>query len=129
MFTTPLDLRANTAPNEWVLLRSLVWHGDRRIEVPAGFITDLASIPRVFRNVLNVNGASRRAAVLHDWLYCSQPFTRREADRMLKAALLAEGEHPIVAQVYYLGVRIGGSRPWNNRFGQGLKPEDMIDGA
>jgi len=128
MFTTPLDLRAHS-PGEWVLLRRLVWDdGERKVVVPRGFITDLASIPGPLKGVLDVNGKSRRAAVLHDFLYCWQPFTRREVDRMFKAALRKEGVGALVASIYYTGVRIGGGRYWGSRWGQGLATDDIAEG-
>lgn len=103
-------------------MRPLLWEGKRKIEVPAGFVTDLASIPAPLRGLLNVNGKSRRAAVLHDWLYCSQPCTRKEADAILKAALRTEGVQ-VAAWVYWAGVRLGGWRYWRKR--DGLTREDF----
>ncbi len=41
---------------------------DRRIEVPAGFETDGASVPRFFWAVLPTWGKYSRAAVIHDYL-------------------------------------------------------------
>ena len=39
------------------------------VEVPAGFLTDFASIPRPFWSVLPPYGPWRRAAIVHDYLY------------------------------------------------------------
>lgn len=113
MFRSPLDLRAHT-PGEWVLLADLEWKGDTDVTVPAGFITDLASIPQLFRNILDVNGPSRRAAVLHDWLYCVQSMSRKEADQVFLTALKSEGVGWL-SHVYYRAVRIGGRQAWANR--------------
>lgn len=55
------------------------------IIVPAGFRTDYASVPRVFRNIINSYGKHGRAAVIHDWLYsikCPLKITREEADQI-----------------------------------------------
>ena len=38
------------------------------VTIPAGFITDFASIPRIARWLLPQTGHSARAALLHDWL-------------------------------------------------------------
>jgi hypothetical protein len=38
------------------------------ISVPAGFVTDLASIPAIARMFLPVSGHVSKPAVLHDWL-------------------------------------------------------------
>src|SRR5437868_748210 len=39
------------------------------IVVPAGFVTDFASIPRAFWSGMSPHGQYSRAAVLHDYLY------------------------------------------------------------
>ena len=107
MFLTPLDLRADK-PGHWVLLRELIWDDGVRIVVPAGFVTDLASIPRAFRWLLQQNGASRKAAVLHDFLYRTHRMTRKDSDAMFKKALAAEGVNPVGGWLYWAGVRVGG---------------------
>lgn len=107
MFTTPLRLEADR-PGYWVLLSPLIWDGEERYEVPAGFITDLASIPRVFRWLLEQNGGSRRAAVLHDYLYRTHVTSRAQADELFSKALKAEGVNPIGGFLYWAGVRLGG---------------------
>ena len=106
-------------PNEWVLLRPLVWQdGAFVIEVPARFVTDLASIPGVLRGLpaFNPNGLSRRPAILHDFAYCSHCVpTRADADQLLFDALLSAGVSRAVARAYWLGVRAGGWLYWNER--------------
>ncbi len=115
MFTTNLDLRAD-APGRWVLLSPLVWvDGATTIEVPDGFVTDLASVPRPFRNVLDINGRSRRAAVLHDFLYTEQKLTRAECDAIFRKALIAEGVSIAGRWIYWSGVRLGGWVAWGNK--------------
>ena len=39
------------------------------IEIPIGHVNDLASIPRIARGIIGVNGPHRPAAVVHDYLY------------------------------------------------------------
>lgn len=93
MFKTDLDARALIdRPGYWLVIAPLVWDdGARKVTVPAMFETDLASIPAPFRSIFNVNGKSRRAAVLHDWLYAGQCVTRAEADRIFLDAMAADG--------------------------------------
>ncbi len=64
---------------------------------PAGMLTDLGSIPKVFRGIISNGGAASQAYVIHDQLceYLSvtrngkpQSITREECDLILKAALL-----------------------------------------
>ncbi|WP_427170619.1 DUF1353 domain-containing protein [Fusobacterium nucleatum] len=55
------------------------------VVVPKGFRTDYASVPKIFRNIINTYGKHGRAAVVHDWLYsskCKIEIKRAEADRI-----------------------------------------------
>jgi hypothetical protein len=121
MLTTPLDLRAAEAPGKWVLTEHLIWNEEKlSIVVPVGFETDLASVPKVIQALpivgcfYDINGRSRRAAVLHDYLYSVQTFTRKEADAVFFRALAAEG---VIAGLFghWLGVRLGGWFAWRSK--------------
>lgn len=111
MFLTHLDARALIdRPGYWLVIAPLVWDDGRRVVVPAMFETDLASIPRPFRNVFNINGKSRRAAVLHDWLYAGQCLSRAEADRLFLDAMTADGVGWAQRWSMYCAVRAAGWR-------------------
>lgn len=65
--------------------------------VPAGVLTNLGNIPKVFRGIISNGGAASQAYALHDQLceYLSvtnngrpELITREECDLILKAALL-----------------------------------------
>lgn len=126
---------------EFVLLSPLVWEmpGKSRIVVPTHFITDFASIPKLaqFMPGFDVNGRSRAAAVLHDWLYCSHEqvriyteggelhyyrMVREEADALFREALLATKNSPFAANAMHAAVRGFGWRYWNKR-ADGLDPD------
>lgn len=120
MFLTRLDLIADPQPDFWVVGLPLVWTDPvyGRLEAPTGFRTDLASIPRVFRNLpaFDPNGASRRPAVIHDWLYSSRAgyrYGREFADSFLRAAMLSEGAGSWTAGAFYYAVRLGGRSHWD----------------
>ena len=59
------------------------------IEVPAGTLTDGASIPRLFWPVLDPLGPYFQAAVIHDFLYspANHAYTRLQADFLFKEAM------------------------------------------
>ncbi len=60
----------------------------RTIWVPAGYLTDFASIPRVGRWLIPPFGRHAIAAVVHDWLYSiGEPGRRGEADDIFRDAL------------------------------------------
>lgn len=123
MFTNSLDLRA-TDPGEWALIAPL-HYGD--MVVPVGFITDLASIPRPFRPILDRTGKSRKPAVLHDFLYCQHKLERSEADWIFLEALESEGVSLPVRWAMYLAVRAGGWAYWDKRDGMTMDDFDTAE--
>lgn len=80
------------------------------IIVPSGFITDLATIPRIFWSFDSpFNGKYMSSAILHDYLYaCSINHSRKESDRILYSAMISEGSSKWTANKFYFAVRIGG---------------------
>jgi hypothetical protein len=118
-FLSPLVCQAHTEPDEWVVYYPLrfAMDPDTYWTVPRGFITDLASIPWALRRLkaFSPNGRSRKAAVLHDYLYATNWLPRKECDEVFYQALLAEGVSVAMAQLYYLGVRAGGGRHYARR--------------
>ena len=89
----------------------------RTIIVPAGFITDFASI-KVLHNAFLfvlfalVSGYGNYAATVHDWLYEHGSMTRKQADAVLYRALRAEGVARWRAWLFWAGVRIGGTKQY-----------------
>src|SRR5262245_14300413 len=70
----------------WFLTRPIRWepnadHGQdfEAVTVPAGFITDLASIPPIFFSILRPDGLYTYPAIVHDFLYWTQTTSRRTA--------------------------------------------------
>lgn len=73
------------------------------IQIPEGFRTDLASVPRFLPLAYAMfGGRGRKAAVLHDYL-CRQGFDRAFADDVFWGALVIE-EGPVVADAMYVAV-------------------------
>lgn len=125
-FSGPLDLRAHE-PGEWVVLNPMFYLSldGRSYGIPAGFITDLASIPAIFRPAINTNGLSRKPAVLHDARYCAKAGTRKEADDLFLEALERCGVGFSQRWAMYLAVRAGGWVYWNSR--DGMTSADFVD--
>lgn len=69
MFDSELSIRA-VGPTTWELTEPLTWTGREgdTFTVPAGFVTDFATVPRFLHWLWLPYGAYTRAAVLHDWL-------------------------------------------------------------
>lgn len=86
----------------------------RRWTVPKGFATDFASIPAFGRAFIDKAHQNAYAAVLHDFLYFTQPVSRPEADELFKEALASPdcNTPPLKQWVMYRAVRIGGLKAW-----------------
>jgi hypothetical protein len=102
------DGRTFTTDNEFKFVTKAGWV----ITVPAGTVTDLASVPRIFWTILPSWGTYTDAAILHDHLYRYQPCTKREADDVLLEAMIDTNVVPWQRFVIYEGVRLGGYRSW-----------------
>ena len=79
-FTRPLRIECLDLPikqKPFVILEPFYFVSDvldgEIIEVPAGYRTDFASIPRLFWRVLPPFGRYGKAAVVHDWLCDVRP--------------------------------------------------------
>lgn len=116
----------------WGLAKPLTYTtlaGDT-ITVPAGFVTDLASIPRIVSGALPPDGPWTEAAVIHDCLYFTlggahlwhgkrvisraQPYSRAESDDILREAMADIGVNVVQRNIIWSGVRVGGSKGWGH---------------
>ncbi|ATV57132.1 hypothetical protein CTM68_05255 [Fusobacterium pseudoperiodonticum] len=82
-----------------------------RIRVPKGFVTDYASIPRIFRPIVLPYGKHSGASVVHDYLYskgCDLNIERKKADKIFLEILKEEGVNPILDRLMYIAVRCFG---------------------
>jgi hypothetical protein len=113
--TSPLDIGDE---NKWITVKAIKFDSkiaQRVIEVPAGFETDLATIPRMFAGLIPVNGKHRNAAIIHDYLYVNKPewCTRALADSIFLEAMEVLGESAWRRRAMYLAVRVGGWVYWD----------------
>ena len=108
----------------------LEWRSDsdpnRTVSVPTGFVTDLASIPQPFWTLLPKAASYTYPAIIHDYLYWTQPGSREDADNILKVAMeeLKVATMKIVA--IYEGVRLGGEASWVGNAAARAKGEKRI---
>lgn len=102
----------------WRLVEPLVYQSDvagQTFEVPAGFETDLASVPRLPVVYLLAGGTSNEAAVVHDFLYTVHPVSRAVADAVLREASAVTGVPAWRRWLMFWGVRLGGASHWDPR--------------
>ena len=99
----------------WKLTESLGFLSkkfERRFAVPANFITDFASIPRIFWRLFPPTGKYGKAAVLHDYLYAHNGVTRSEADGVFLEAMEELEVGWLTRHTLHKAVRAGGWLPW-----------------
>lgn len=82
--------------------------------MPHGFVSDLASVPRVPLVFWLFEGRAREPAVVHDWLYVSGLTSRADADAVFYEGARAVGVPWVVAWSMWLGVRLGGGGPYRH---------------
>lgn len=90
----------------------VVTHGP--VFVPVGFVTDLASIPRIFWTAFPPDGDYAYAAIVHDYLYWSQDRPREEADLILKLAMQDFNLNEATVFTIFEAVTLFGGSAWDN---------------
>jgi Protein of unknown function (DUF1353) len=102
---------------------------DIEIVVPKGFVTDLASVPRILWAYLPPFGNYTAAAIVHDFLYTMQhvhggPIKRSFADRVFLHGMAHLGVRETQRLVMYRAVRAFGWIPWH-RHRNRVKPNSV----
>ena len=124
-FTSPLWVTPLPDGKNWRILRRFSYHigskySRKYISVPRNFITDFASVPRLFF-FLPDWATYNKDAPLHDWLYkakqiMGKPITRKRADEIFYEAMLVDFRNhksgKIIAWLEYIAVRIAGGLAW-----------------
>lgn len=84
----------------------------KSVTVPSGFVTDLASIPRIFWSILPTDGVYAYSAIIHDYLYWEQPVDRDEADLIFRYSMEDFKVDGATIATIYKAVRLGGAGAW-----------------
>jgi len=116
-FTDALVVTPLADGTTWVIVRPFGYDvgregSDDRIDVRVGFMTDFASIPRLFWIVLPKWGKYGNAAVVHDWLYWTQRRSRPSSDRILREGMEVLAVPGWQRLVIYWAVRAFGWLAW-----------------
>lgn len=111
-------LRWVRAARAWALEDPVCWLWNGvLLEVPVGFMTDLASVPRPLTGVIQRSGCWNRAVILHDWAFYwggrlpelaregVAPMTRAEADRLMLDVMREDGVGWFYRNSMYAAVR------------------------
>jgi hypothetical protein len=116
-FTTPLVVTPLDNGRDWKLVDPFEYHvgslgSDEVIRVPAGFVTDFASVPRFFWRLIPPWGRYGKAAVVHDYCYAERLYSRRRCDRIFLEAMGVLSVPRWRRIPMYLAVRAFGWRGW-----------------
>jgi hypothetical protein len=109
-FLTELDCHLKSScENIWILDSSLIYESDivGRIVVPAGFETDLASVPRLIVIYELWGNRCHREAVIHDYLYRQDSVpqaSKLQADRVFLEAMRVRGNPFYIRWFMFAGV-------------------------
>ena len=119
-FLTELDARLKDDDKIWVIDSPLLYQSDilGPIEVPAGFETDFASVPRIPVFYTLFGDRAHRESVIHDFLYRLDAIpqaTRSQADDVFLEAMKCRGKGSFVRYAMWMGVRSGGWTAYHKR--------------
>jgi len=107
----------------WKVIEAFEYHvgnedSNEVIKVPEGFITDFASIPRIFWSIIGGPwGKYGYAAIVHDKIYWSKECSRKRADFIFLDAMKTLGVKRYRRNLMYWAVRIGARWVWKRRVG------------
>jgi hypothetical protein len=103
----------------YVLTQPITWepNGDQAakfsaVNVPVGFVTDFASIPRIFWSLLRPDGRYTYPAIVHDYLYWTQTVPRESADLILDFGMEDFGVDKVTRLAIYEPVNLFGNAAW-----------------
>lgn len=78
------------------------------IVIPQGFVSDLASVPRILWLFISPFGRYTEASVVHDYLYLESDLPRKKCDEIFYVLMLRNRTNPLTARVFYKTVRFLG---------------------
>lgn len=131
-FTTELVVQS-IDERKWKVMQRFNYNIDavdsaNAVEVPVGFVTDFASIPRILWVLLPPWGKYGKAAVIHDYMYTEHKHSvfsvegvesfvqidRKQADDIFLQSMEVLGVNVITRYAMYAAVRTFGLRPWKD---------------
>lgn len=111
--------KAGSSVQLYEVMQEISYESDRlkrTITVPAGLITDFASIPRpAWRVISPTDPIIEWPSVVHDWLYTAQIVPRASADAVLREAMELQGAGSFVRNGVYQILRLFGGSHWDEK--------------
>ncbi len=117
-FTEILQVAPLPDGRNWVILKDFGYdvggeNSGETINVPIGFVTDFASVPRPLWWFAPKWGRYGNAAVIHDFCYWDQSYDRRKSDDVFKEGMQVLKVGRIKTWLLYYAVRYFGRMAWN----------------
>lgn len=102
--------------DDWFITTEECQLAGASIIIPQGYVTDFASIPRIFWTIFSPYGRNTNPSILHDYCYTSKVMSnlvgdqegRKLADELFYNNMLAEGVPKLGAKIMFLAVRYFG---------------------
>ena len=96
------------------------WKLERQFYIPAGFVSDGASVPRFFWRLLSpqIDPVTLAPSLAHDWLYehgAERGLTKQDCDIWYHDALVEQGYPMWKADLTFIGVFLFGWRRWRSK--------------
>jgi len=109
------------SPPVFIVLRPLEFttgpNNQFALQVPIGFVTDLASIPKLLWWWQAPHESTMAPAIIHDFLYWLQPCTKDQADAVMYIAMLQVGMDKSQIDKIYWGIRTEKAQAaWNENY-------------
>ena len=124
-FTSDLIISPLKDGKNWQLVNAFTYavgaeDAEDVINVPAGFVTDFASVPRIMWSVIPPWGCYGKGSILHDYLYRvgaivgNRRYTRKESDLIFLEAMEVLEVSKLKRKVIYIAVRMFGGSAYIN---------------
>jgi hypothetical protein len=105
----------------YIVMQPITWSPNasqrgayKAVTVPVRFVTDFASIPRLFWSGLKPDGNYCYAAVIHDYLYWEQQVSRNTADDIFAFAMADFRVNRVTIAAIKTAVQLGGGPAWES---------------
>lgn len=129
---SPLKLQRFQEPI-WILLEPITWKPSNSsqaslgpVTVPKYFVTDLASIPRIFWTFMPRDDVYAYPAIVHDYLYWTQSCSKREADQIFELSMVDLEVPKLQVKLIKAAVQLLGDSAWEKNRSLKSKGEKRI---
>lgn len=130
-FTDTLLVSPMADGRTWVIQKNFRYYvgdldSEEIIRVPTGFQTDFASVPQPFWFIIPKWGKYGKAAVVHDYCYWEQSYTRKRSDQIFREAMGVLEVSSWRKFLMYWAVRLFARWAWGGNKRRKLQSKDRV---